>query len=66
MFDKNTGVEIISYITLDAQNAEGSIKKVCKDKKMYTDTRQAISSDNEWQLEYKLIYDSQKFEDWNI
>ena len=66
MSGKFTESENIKYITLDIQSLTKTNRKTFKDIKSKKEDKQNGLSENEWQQEYKLIYDSQKLENWNI
>lgn len=64
---KFTESENIKYITLDIQSLTKTNRKTFKDIKSKKEEKQKNGlSENEWLQEYKLIYDSQKLENWNI
>lgn len=66
MFAQLIKTENIHFIIPGTQRAPEAYEKIYKDKKTNTEDPQAGLLESEWQLEYKLIYDSQKFENWNL
>ncbi len=60
MYRKNAEYEVVNYITLETENTQETGKKT------ETEIFQEVSSENEWQQEYRLIYGSQRLEGWSV